>query len=51
LKITKQTKLHRCEKSMWRPVLFADDTSVLIMNCSPTDFIKDADEVFELLTK
>jgi glutathionyl-hydroquinone reductase len=34
-----------------KPVLYADDTSIIVTNSSPTDFISDIMTVFEQLNK
>jgi hypothetical protein len=34
-----------------KPILFADDTSIIVTNSNPTDFISDITTIFEYLNK
>jgi hypothetical protein len=36
-------------KNKSKPILFADDTSIMATNSSPTDFISDITTIFEYL--
>jgi hypothetical protein len=38
-------------KNKSKPILFADDTSIIATNCNPKDFIRDIMTIFEYLNK
>jgi hypothetical protein len=43
--------LPKVVKNTSKPILIADDTSVVFTNCDPTDFISDITTVFKCLHK